>query len=210
MITNVKLSTRVDRFEADLIVNKLVIEKERKGERELFGKLKRNFVSEKFKDRWIWIKLPYFKFSYSFVLSFRIQFSHYLVLEIRTDNTVILFREFLRLLFLRIVKLCNFVWYTPRRISHWWLVTMCFSSSCHDSFSSSMEKHMTMSREKENGERRRRKQKNEKRKEDGGKGRKKRNIKRIVRKKGGEESEPLPLDSNCKELLRYSGFHLTQ
>lgn len=51
MITNVKLSTRVDRFEADLIVNKLVIEKERKGERELFGKLKRNFVSEKFKDR---------------------------------------------------------------------------------------------------------------------------------------------------------------
>lgn len=87
---------------------------------------------------------------------------------------------------------------------------MCFSSSCHDSFSSSMEKHMTMSREKENGERRRRKQKNEKRKDDGGKGRKKRNIKRIVRKKGGEKSEPLPLDSNCKELLRYSGFHLTQ
>lgn len=68
---------------------------------------------------------------------------------------------------------------------------------------------MTMNREKENGERRRRKQKNEKRKEDG-EGRKKRNIKRIVRKKGGEESEPLPLDSNCKELLRYSGFHLTQ
>lgn len=34
MITNVKLSTRVDRFEANLIVNKLVIEKERKRERE--------------------------------------------------------------------------------------------------------------------------------------------------------------------------------
>lgn len=84
---------------------------------------------------------------------------------------------------------------------------MCFSSSCHDSFNSSMEKHMTMNREKENGERRRRKQKNEKRKKEG---RKKRNIKRIVGKKGGEESEPLPLDSNCKELLRYSGFHLTQ
>lgn len=84
---------------------------------------------------------------------------------------------------------------------------MYFSSSCHDSFNSSMEKHMTMSREKENGERRRRKQKNEKRKKEG---RKKRNIKRIVGKKGGEESEPLPLDSNCKELLRYSGFHLTQ
>ena len=53
--------------------------------------------------------------------------------------------------------------------------------------------------------------KDEERKEAEEGGKKKRNVKRIVRKKGGgEESEPLPLDSNCKELLRYSGFHLTQ
>lgn len=45
--------------------------------------------------------------------------------------------------------------------------------------------------------------------EEGGKGR--RNIKKTG--DGGKKKEklgPLPLDSNCKELLRYSGFHLTQ
>lgn len=30
------------------------------------------------------------------------------------------------------------------------------------------------------------------------------------RRKKKEKLGPLPLDSNCKELLRYSGFHLTQ
>lgn len=110
---NVNFRLERDRVEADFTVNKLVIEKERRRGREegeLFGKLERNFVPEKFKDRWIWIKLPYFKFSYSFVLSFRIhQFSHYLILEIRANNTIILFRGTLWL-FLRIVaKLRNYV-----------------------------------------------------------------------------------------------------
>lgn len=57
MIMNVNFRTlERDRVEADFTVNKLVIEKERRrerggGGRELFGKLERNFVSEKFKDR---------------------------------------------------------------------------------------------------------------------------------------------------------------
>lgn len=57
MIMNVNFRTlERDRVEADFTVNKLVIEKERRregggGKGELFGKLERNFVSEKFKDR---------------------------------------------------------------------------------------------------------------------------------------------------------------
>lgn len=54
MIMNVNFRLERDRVEADFTVNKLVIEKERRRGREegeLFGKLERNFVPEKFKDR---------------------------------------------------------------------------------------------------------------------------------------------------------------
>lgn len=197
-----------DRFEADFIVNKLVIERERR---------------ENYLENWRGISfrrnLRIVEYGLNFHISSLVTRLSYLsasnsliiiILEIPTDNTIILFREFLPLLFFvnRETLLQLYCVYGSSRLDEFYIggsLRRVSRVSCAFTIlsSSSMEKHMTMSWEKKkNGERR---------KEKGEGGKKKRNVKRIVRKKGGgEESEPLPLDSNCKELLRYSGFHLTQ
>lgn len=97
-----------DRFEADFIVNKLVIERERR---------------ENYLENWRGISfrrnLRIVEYGLNFHISSLVTRLSYLsasnsliiiILEIPTDNTIILFREFLPLLFSWIVKLCcNFI-----------------------------------------------------------------------------------------------------
>lgn len=171
-----------DRFEADFIVNKLVIERERR---------------ENYLENWRGISfrrnLRIVEYGLNFHISSLVTRLSYLsasnsliiiILEIPTDNTIILFREFLPLLFFvnRETLLQLYCVYGSSRLDEFYIggslqrvsrVSYAFTILS----SSSMEKHMTMSWEKKkNGERR---------KEEGEGGKKKRNVKRIVRKKGG-------------------------